>query len=112
MLIVNLICLNVLVFIVWFQTDAFIEYCRRIPILKKKIYDPYYEAHMQDFSLDYVTYLKEKYYNTFFVKIITCPICCCIWLSFIEAILFLSLYQIPILTLCSLGVYLLFKKIL
>lgn len=108
--IINIIFLQVLILLVWFNTDAFEEYFRHISgnIFKLKSYQ---KAKKNDLTLDYIHYLMYNH-NCFFVRLITCPICFNVWLSIINSILFLGLVYMPITFTISLLIYLILKKLI
>ena len=60
--------------VIWFETDAFAEYARVLGFKLEK-----YE-NSQKVGLDFTTHLALKY-DCFIVRLITCPICLCVWLA-------------------------------
>lgn len=108
---ISIIFLQTLILLIWFKTDAFIEYAYTIiPFDLFKIY-PYYEAKANDVTLTYHQYLLY-YHNCFFVKLITCPICLNVWLSIISCIILLNVISIPIVCVVSLLIYYLLCKLM
>jgi hypothetical protein len=108
---INLIFLITSILIVWFNTEAFIEYIQlfRIPLFKIKEYNIEKE---KDCTIDYHLYLK-LHHNNFFTRLITCPICTSFWLSLVGSILFsINLLNFGIIFICSLLLYFLFNKLL
>lgn len=104
------IFLIVSMLIIWFNTDAFLEYARllRLPGVKVK---EYYLAKDRDCTLSYHTFLLLKY-NNFFTRLITCPICTSAWLSFTVGICTdMGFTNYPILFICSLYLYELYNKL-
>lgn len=92
------------ILIVWFNTDAFVEYATifRLPLVKIK---EYLQAKNKDCTITYHNFLLFNY-NNFFVRLITCPICTSIWLSLILDIMKnYKLNDFPILFICSLLLY-------
>jgi len=71
--------INTLILIVWFQTNAFIEYCGRFPIISK-IVDNFNKMTQAGLSSSFPSFLALNY-NSFFVRLITCPYCLNFWLS-------------------------------
>lgn len=108
--ILNIIFLQVLILLIWFNTSAFEEYFKYIPYDFFKI-KAYQKAKVNDITLDYIHYLMYNH-NCFFVKLITCPICLNVWLSIITCILMLGLIYVPIIFTISLFVYLILKKLI
>lgn len=96
--------------IIWFNTDAFVEYSTlfRLPFVKIK---EYLKAKDRDCTLTYHTFLLFNY-NNFFSRLITCPICTCFWLSFIVNIVTdKKIIEYPIIFICSLYLYELYNYI-
>ena len=75
----NYIFSNILLLIVWFKTDAFVEYSKLFRLSKLFKVDIFEKEKSQDFELTYHSYLR-RFHNNFFVRLITCPICLTIWL--------------------------------
>ena len=102
--------LIVTVLIIWFNTDAFVEYSRllHIPVVKVKEFSVAYE---KDCTLSYHTFLLMNY-NNFFTRLITCPICTSFWLSIITGIFVnLHIIEYPMLFILSLYGYELYNKL-
>lgn len=100
-----IISLIVLVLLVWFDSEAFVEYAKLAGGgLFFKI-DEYEEAQKSRASLDYLGYLTEKY-NTFFIRLISCPLCLSIWVSILVTFLVTdSLLLFPTCNVISLIIY-------
>ena len=98
------------ILIIWFETEAFVEYMQlfRIPFFK---INEYIKEKNNDCTLDYHTFLIT-HYNTFFVRLITCPICTSFWLTVICYILNNIMFlECPIIFICSILIYYIFKCI-
>lgn len=96
--------------IIWFNTEAFVEYIHltKLPIFK---INEYISAKSTDCSLTYHIFLLSKY-DCFFVRLITCPICTCMWICiFLTVTTFISILQMPMLFILSLLLYFIFNKI-
>ena len=105
----NIIFFQSLFLIIWFETDAFVEYCRIIkPLCKWFKIKEFDEAYNNDFELTYHLFLR-KTYNNFFVRLITCPICVSIWLSIVLSIN--DIIKMPMICIISLFIYYLFNRI-
>ena len=80
----------VAILIVWFETHAFVEYCRALKFGVKffKI-DQYKE--WQDRGLSYPDFLTVKD-NTFFNRLIACAICLNVWLNLFFVFAHKSIY--------------------
>ena len=95
--------INVLL-IVWFKTDAFLEYARLFRLTKVFRIDKYDEEYNNDFTLDYHTFLLKEYKGSFLIKLITCPICLIVWAAIAVVIFFGHLYFSPVI-ICSILLY-------
>lgn len=66
---------------IWFNTEAFIEYCKYIPkikdLLKLKEFKDY---QFKGGILNYPIYLQVNY-NNFFTRLISCPYCLLFWIN-------------------------------
>ena len=98
--------------IVWFQTDAFVEYCKVFG-LKKFLFG------YDNPELTFPQYLYSKRnvfcknrFSLFYIKLITCPICLSFWLCLISGTIIHNFLAIPLLYVTSLFVYLIFSKLL
>lgn len=81
----SLICTFLLV--IWFKTDALIEYWKLIKFPKFLKIQEFLDAKEKDWTLEYQSYLLVKH-NNFFTRLISCPICLGVWLSAIITFLF------------------------
>lgn len=81
--------------IIWFRTEAFVEYCRLFKLDRISHYKNYDEKKANDVSLTYHGYLRQ-YHNSFRVRLLTCPICVALWLAMMNAILFMKLAVFPV----------------
>ena len=77
-------CFITLVLVVWFKTNAFVEY---INLFKLGGYFKVGEYTKLDTGLSYPDFLKE-FYNSFFTRLISCPICTATWLGIFSSALF------------------------
>jgi len=73
---------TVVLMYVWFETEAFVEYLTTF-ILGWSLFDlrEYKDEKKKVPSLDYHTYLLSKYSHSFFIKLITCPVCLICWVA-------------------------------
>ena len=74
----NIIFINIFLLIVWFKTDVVVEYSKVFRISKWLNVDDFEEKKKNDFELTYHTYLRQ-YHNSFWIRLITCPICISCW---------------------------------
>lgn len=72
--------LTVTILLVWFNSDAFVEYARLVGGARFFGVNEYEKLAEKQCTLDYHSYLLE-YKNSFFIRLITCPLCLCFWLS-------------------------------
>jgi hypothetical protein len=93
-----------LILLIWFKTDAFLEYCLLFNIENWFKFNEYKYEQIAIPSLTYTEFLRMKY-DTFVIKLITCPICLSVWLSIICGIIISSFVLIPIICLLSLTIY-------
>ena len=73
-------CIISLILLVWFRTDAWVEYCRLFGWDAISFYRDFDIQRQSDITLTYHIYLR-RYHDCFFVRLITCPICLSIWLG-------------------------------
>jgi len=71
------------ILLIWFRTEAYVEYCKLLRLKFLCNYKDYEEKKQkEDCRLTYHGYLRQ-YKNSFFVRLVTCPICLSVWLSFL-----------------------------
>ena len=73
-------CILAQVLIIWFQTNAFIEWVKLLRVgkfFKSDEYDKYSEEELDPVTYPYFLLLKQ---NSFFNKIISCPYCLNVYL--------------------------------
>lgn len=105
----NYIFFNILLLIIWFNTNAILEYVKIFKLSKLFRLDDFENKQSEDFELDYHRYLL-KFHNCFFVRLITCPICLTMW--FCIPIIFTEYYiEYPKYVILILFGYYLFKRI-
>jgi hypothetical protein len=98
------------ILVIWFNTDAFVEYMQLLRINFFKI-KQYIEAKQKDCTLTYHNYLLYKH-NNFFTRLITCPICLTVWLCFLLYLFTdMELSDCPMIFICSLLLYYIFNKV-
>ena len=91
LLITQCSCWIALLLLIFFRTEAWLEYSRLFHLDCISYYKDFNSKFKDDMSLKYLTYLRRNH-NCFFVRLITCPICLTAWLG-----LFISLLTIPLL---------------
>lgn len=90
---------------VLFQTSAVYDYLRVLPLPEKiKKMKEYERERVYNFSLSYKLFYLTNY-DSFFVKLATCPYCLGAWLSIGFSVLFSCTEWIPAVYLGSLSTY-------
>lgn len=92
-------CFISILLLVFFKTNAAIEYTKLLKLDFLSKYKDYELKYEEDAALTYIFYLR-KYHNCFFVRLITCPICVSIWIG-----LFISIITHNILILCPIIIF-------
>lgn len=109
-MIIHIIFLFTMLLVIWFNTEAFVEYSHLLKIKWFKVKD-YLIAKETDFTLTYHSYLLQKY-NSFFTRLITCPFCLNFWLILLGKFIFgYSFLEIPTIYVTSLITYFIFNKL-
>lgn len=107
---IKIILLYTFILIIWFNTEAFVEYINVLKLNWFKVKD-YLIAKESDFTLTYHSYLL-KYHNNFLTKLITCPFCFNFWSILIGKFVFdYSFLEIPTIYVTSLIIYFIFNKL-
>jgi hypothetical protein len=78
-------CVLASLLIVWFRTDAYLEYARVLRLNKISFYKDYDSKKSEDARLTYFGYLRQ-YHDSFFTRLFTCPICVAVWIATIISI--------------------------
>ena len=101
-----------LILLVWFKSDAFIEYAKLAGGARFFGISDYEEMQKDKASLDYHSYLLESK-DSFFIRLITCPLCFSVWVSLITSLVVSdSLLLFPICNIISLILYKLTSNLL
>lgn len=108
--ILNTVFTGIGLLIVWFHTEAFIEYSKLLKISSLFKINEFEKAYDTDYTLEYLTWLKLKY-PTFLTKLITCPWCIGFWVSIICALFFNTFYIFPVVYVITIIMYLTIVKI-
>lgn len=89
----SFIFINAFILLIWFKTDAFFEYVVNIPILNRLLkIDRYKEFKIKYSDVRYPIFLNIEY-NSFFTRLISCPICLNTWLT-ILSLIFIKTYSV------------------
>jgi hypothetical protein len=77
---ISLSCWVTLALMIWFESDAFVQYSKAFGLsLAFCIVE--YENHPLSDEVGYVDFLRFKYGDSFWINLITCPICLSVWLT-------------------------------
>jgi hypothetical protein len=106
-------CGIVFIMYVWFETTALYDYSKLLNI--KFLYQGYDKAPL---NLTYTQYLyierntiaKNSKLLYFFIKLITCPICTCTWLSIFSSFFSSSIVYSPIYFITSIILFTFLRK--
>jgi hypothetical protein len=79
-------CFIATLMIVWFRSDAFVEWMSLFGLGKLIKADKYKDEKFENITITYPRFLKMKY-PFFIFKLIGCQLCLGIWLSVIPAII-------------------------
>lgn len=74
---------NATALIIWFKTEAFVEYCYKMPFLSKYI-SQYKKSLLAGIDSNFINFLLLNY-NSFFIRLITCPYCINFWLTIVTS---------------------------
>lgn len=109
---ISVIFLHVLILLIWFKTDAFIVYAKLFKVDKYFKIDEFEDFKTtQDCSITYHLFLRSKYPNHFWIKLVTCPICSAVWLC-IPTFILIGMWAVPIVCVSSLFLYYLIVKLM
>ena len=82
-LFLSIICLNASIMLIWFKSDAFVEWIKLFGLGKFIKYQEFLDAKLDNFIITYPLFLKMKY-PFFIFKLIGCPLCLGTWLSLLS----------------------------
>tara|TARA_R100000008_G_C3528635_1_gene138015 strand:+ start:152 stop:511 length:360 start_codon:yes stop_codon:yes gene_type:complete len=97
-----------LVLIIWFETDAFVEYLNFLRVGKGFFRLEKYEELKKKTGMSYTDYLSMTS-SSFFINLISCPICLAVWLNIFLCLRHESLLYFVTGTYTSLVLYFIFK---
>lgn len=101
-----------MILLIWFRTDAFLEYCKVFHLDKISFYKHYESIKKhEDMRMTYHQYLLT-YHNNFFTRLITCPVCMAFWVAGFYALLSLKACALPVAMIGGLILYLIIDKLL
>jgi len=89
--------ITVVLMYIWFETEAFVDYCDTFNLggvmfgLAK-----YKEKKERMPMVDYHTFLLMDAPGSFFIKLITCPVCLIVWIAPLTSFLYNETMSFPI----------------
>jgi hypothetical protein len=83
--IIELVSFIASVLFIWFKTEAFVEYCKLLNLFKSHIKE--YELTAAITFPQYLFRITKNSKYKFIFGLITCPVCLCLWLSFLGCLL-------------------------
>jgi hypothetical protein len=108
--IVNMSCFISLILLIFFRTDAFLEYTHLFHLNFISHYKDFDAKRKEDIMLTYIQYLR-RYHDCFFIRLITCPICQAVWWGILFGII-TSLTLIPIYIVFGLMLFVIIDRLL
>jgi hypothetical protein len=93
---------NVALLLVWFQTNAFVEYGRYIPFIKR-IINSYEKSLSAGINGTFINFLSLNY-NSFFIRLVSCPYCLNFWLT-LPYLYFFNIKYLAFIYIISLIIY-------
>lgn len=105
-----IICLIALILVVWFRTEAWIEYTRLFHLNFLSHYKDFEAKKQEDVMLTYIQYLVQ-YHDCFFTRLITCPICQAVWWGIIFGLVTIPII-IPVYIIGGLLLFLIIDRLL
>lgn len=103
----NFICLISLILFILFETNALIEYSKKLNF-NLPFKQDYLDIIEHGGQVHYLTFIR-KLYDNFWVNLFTCYICISVWLSLAISILFFNLNNYPQINVGGLIGYLILK---
>lgn len=106
--ILNTIFAGVMFLIVWFHTEALIEYGKLLGLSRLLKLHEFEKDYMNDFSIEYLMWLRTKYPN-FLTKLISCPWCIGFWFLFVTSCFTSTFYIFPVIYVFTLVIYMILE---
>ena len=91
--------INLILFL-WFNTDAFISYCKLFRLNKLFKLNDFDDYKVNNPKADYLNFPRIKH-TSFIVELFTCKPCFCFWVVLIDILLFSSLINLATIYLLS-----------
>lgn len=97
--------------VVWLKTNAFVEYMQLFKLTGFFHVSDYLKLQQDGYGGTYIDFLFEYYHDSFFVRLLACPVCLSFWLGLISSLAIDAPYRFCVAPLI-LFFYLLFNKLL
>lgn len=105
-------CLGALILLVWFETDALLEYAKVFylnKLFKINEYEKCINENLEE-DMSYSDFLVSDY-NNFFTRLLSCPICLGFWIT-LSISFYLNIELFPVINILSMLLYFVTKKIM
>ena len=114
LLFINLVCLVLTIMVVWFKTNAFVEYCN---LFKLKILLLGYDKDPNTLTFPQYLYVKSRSLFKcticrFLIALFTCPLCIAFWLCISVSCLYGTILLTPLFYITVLFGYFLLERVL
>ncbi len=109
--ILSIPCGVALFLLVWMHSEAFLEYMTMIGGSRFFLIDDFKKKQEVDPALDYISYM-QAFHDSFFTRLITCPLCFSVWLTLIACFLVGNFVIFPICNILALIIYKVTLKII
>jgi hypothetical protein len=67
--------------VVWLRTNAFVEYVQLLHMARFFHVSDYLKVQSDGYAGNYIDFLAEYYHDSFFVRLLICPVCLSFWLG-------------------------------
>ena len=89
--------ITVVIMYVWFETEAFVEYLAAFNLGWLTFGLASYKEKKEAMPMvDYHTFLLMEYPDSFFIKLITCPVCLIVWVAPLISFFYNESISLPI----------------
>ncbi len=105
-----IICLIALLMLIWFRTEAWLEYTKLLRVNFLSDYKGYEAAKHENVLLTYNNFLRQRH-DCFFIRLVTCPICSAVWWGIIFGAV-TSIIMTPVYVMGGLILFLIADKLL
>lgn len=94
---------------IWFDTTAILEYGKLFGLSKLFKLNAYLKFIESNPKVSYFSFMR-KYYDNFFVRLITCPPCFNFWIVFTICAIYKDFLVYPLIYVISYTIYIFLKK--